>query len=381
MPKAKRSADHKRWRRQNRGAALVQLATHRARQKGLDCTLDPVSIQAVIDAGECQMTGIPFNLDGGRTWDSPSIDRLDTSKGYTPENTRVVLYCINVMANTWGENKIVEIAEAIMARRRSRSAEFQQRLESALKQRLSSNSSPEFELIWKHWPMLSGPPICALRAAARRTSDNGSGGSHWPTPAARDHFPAHTPEYIAAKKTQGHGMSNLNDTVMLSAWPSPAARDWKGAPASMESFERNDNARPLNEVARLAGWPTPMAGSPGTETYNPAGNTDNSRKTVALVGWPTPTARDHFPAHTPEYIAEKKALGHGISNLNDQASGAAALASPAPTEKRGALDPAFSRWLMGYPPEWDACAATATRSSRKSRRSSSKPIAVEEMFA
>lgn len=49
-----------------------------------------------------------------------------------------------------------------------------------------------------------------------------------------------------------------------------------------------------------SGWPTPMAGSPKTETYNEAGDTCNSRrikilagwKPKTLAGWPTATAMD-----------------------------------------------------------------------------------------
>jgi hypothetical protein len=37
--------------------------------------------------------------------------------------------------------------------------------------------------------------------------------------------------------------------------------------------------------------------------------------------WYTPVARDHMPAHTEEYIASTKELGHGMGNLNDQVSG------------------------------------------------------------
>jgi hypothetical protein len=62
----------------------------------------------------------------------------------------------------------------------------------------------------------------------------------WATPQARDYFPAHSPEYIASKRAQGHGMRNLNDEVSMSSaavspariFPSPArAQDWQASAA------------------------------------------------------------------------------------------------------------------------------------------------------
>ena len=68
--------------------------------------------------------------------------------------------------------------------------------------------------------------------------------------------------------------------------------------------------------AALAGWPTPMAGTPAQKGYNEAGNTDSSRKTVELASWATPTRCDHQGAATPEAVKEWASRGH---NLPEQA--------------------------------------------------------------
>jgi hypothetical protein len=76
-----------------------------------------------------------------------------------------------------------------------------------------------------------------------RTKRYGQGGmalsmqaDAWAAPQARDHFPPHSPERIAAMKAEGHGMRNLNDEA--AAWAAPAAQNYKGS--SEGSITRQD---------------------------------------------------------------------------------------------------------------------------------------------
>lgn len=185
----------------------------------------------------------------------------------------------------------------------SRSAALQSSLESRLRATLSNLGSTLYTLTWKAWVTPSGVSRFRLRASVRRTSET-------------------EPTW----------------------WPTPTTRDWKDGSACANV--------PLNALLGRVAW---------------------------LAGWPTPQARDYFPAHSPEYIAAKKAQGHGMANLNDfamlvngparlTASGQMLTGSDARMESGGQLNPRMSAWLMGLPIAWDMCApemrGRSTRSSK-----------------
>ena len=70
----------------------------------------------------------------------------------------------------------------------SESALLQSFLASRYLERLGGFGSLECGVIWRHWDMLLGPPIFALRPTVRRTSGRDSTGrlSLWATPMAND---------------------------------------------------------------------------------------------------------------------------------------------------------------------------------------------------
>ena len=308
---------------------------------------------------------------------------------------------------------------------------LQQSLENRLLQRMDAFGSLEYELTWKRWNIKSGPPICALRASAAQTSGNGSIG--WPTATRNDEKNApyqvsggkRYPTLPGAALSAGWPTPNV---------PNGGRQPKGGMTSTGMTPDGKKRQVGLEQIAKLAGWTTPQAhdqtarGKGQKVRHGTKHGCADLNSDAALVGWATPLSRDSRSEEMrPEYLKKrwehprgkplsleaklsgwrspdhnsrggaysdpKKALkriksGHQV-NLEDEVIGLTQSLSHAPTAPKGVLDASFSRWLMGYPETWDKASqhyddwqkaqeeiasggskATATPSSRRSRRSS-----------
>ncbi|AME18071.1 hypothetical protein AAT1_02045 [Pseudomonas phage AAT-1] len=105
------------WKENNPAQYLFHKARSRARQRGLEFDLTVEWVRERLDRGQCEVSRLPFDYDLGtftkaNPW-SPTIDRRDSALGYTMGNCRLVVWAYNAAKNTWGDEVVLELAEAL----------------------------------------------------------------------------------------------------------------------------------------------------------------------------------------------------------------------------------------------------------------------------
>ena len=276
----------------------------------------------------------------------------------------------------------------------SRSVALQSLLASRLAARTASLGSTLYSLTWIKRVTPAGHSIPALRASAPRTS--GSGSTGWPTPGAGDSKQSGNTDrwFEREQEKAAHGIHlhmHLSVASSLTGWPTPtsalADKGVRTEEGAIREALRN-HGPDLAAMVAMAGWPTPMAGTPAQKGYNAAGNTDSSRQTVALLsGWPTPVANDDNKS-VSAHLAMKGRMGGGRTAITSMqvmvqiagparltASGVMLTGSDAGMESGGQLHPEHSLWLQLGPcaTAWARCAERVTLSTSRKPKPSARP--------
>ena len=94
---------HKMWKRN-------------AKRRKIDFDISADECMELLDANNrsCAVTGMPFSLallpTSTRRPFSPSLDRIDSSKGYSRDNCRLVCTCVNFAMQEWGDDIVKRMA-------------------------------------------------------------------------------------------------------------------------------------------------------------------------------------------------------------------------------------------------------------------------------
>ena len=115
-----RSTSTQRFRRSANGRSQIlwNAARQRALKSGIPFTITREWLDPKVAAGRCEYTNLHLDLEPikGLTKNpfAPSLDRIDNSLGYTPENTRLVAAVLNYAKNEWNDTVLAMFCIAFL---------------------------------------------------------------------------------------------------------------------------------------------------------------------------------------------------------------------------------------------------------------------------
>lgn len=102
---------------------IYKKAQYNAEQRGFpfELTMDELMQIGERSKWRCALTKLAFSLNKKEGCKfrpfAPSLDRIDSAKGYTLENCRLVCFAVNAAMNEWGESVFKVVAAAYCGRR------------------------------------------------------------------------------------------------------------------------------------------------------------------------------------------------------------------------------------------------------------------------
>lgn len=99
---------------------ILKGARYRAKKRGYDLSISRDWVREKVKAGICEATNVNFtfeNFPAGEynPW-SPSVDRIDNTKGYTQDNCQIVVSMYNMAKNVWTEEQVLNMARELVAK-------------------------------------------------------------------------------------------------------------------------------------------------------------------------------------------------------------------------------------------------------------------------
>ncbi|MFA9199209.1 MAG: CarD family transcriptional regulator, partial [Aquirufa sp.] len=260
----------------------------------------------------------------------------------------------------------------------SKLGSLQSSLVSKLQAKTSLVGSTLYCLTWKQRATPGGRSISALRASARRISDNASGGleadlTHWATPRTADtseetwetkqaRNQRHLATSLSSSRTKGVGGMTLPMMAHQTGWPTPASRDYKGESGSGRQERKDHPADTVPNAAALTGWPTPQMRdfrSGGEDRVSNPDRSNNLNDFVLMAGWPTPTVTDAARGIEYDPMAKNMTLnmaaarsGWPTAQASDGSKGSRTMdGCDAEIARKGRLSdlPSMVTWATGWP--------------------------------